>query len=103
MRCGHPDCQVSAGSSRQHASHTQLLLYCVASSSSWDNTWRFAYLLVICRPKTLDDVAEAVRLHDHVKANGEGHSWNRVRDMRGREGGGSCTKRLAANIVFAAQ
>lgn len=28
------------------------------------------------RPRTLDDVAGAVRLHQHIQANGEGHSWN---------------------------
>jgi hypothetical protein len=37
-----------------------------------------ACCLHLRRPKTLDDVAEAVKLHDHVRANGEGHSWNQV-------------------------
>jgi hypothetical protein len=39
----------------------------------------FPKSVILCRPKTLDDVAEAVRLHEHVKASGEGHSWNMVR------------------------
>jgi FAD/FMN-containing dehydrogenase len=30
-----------------------------------------------CRPKTLADIQQAVRLHEHVKGVGEGHSWDK--------------------------
>eukprot|EP00775_Hariotina_reticulata_P010758 gene10758-10914_t len=31
---------------------------------------------LIVRPKSLEDVAQAVRMHNYIRANGEGHSWN---------------------------
>ncbi|GFH05987.1 FAD-binding PCMH-type domain-containing protein [Haematococcus lacustris] len=45
--------------------------------SNFQNEYVCDTRTLIARPATVKDVQDAVRLHDHVKANGAGHSWNK--------------------------
>ena len=52
--------------------HLQLACWCPVCGSAVSEG------CLSCRPRTIQDVQAAVRLHTHVRATGEGHSWNQV-------------------------